>query len=112
MIRNLVYSAIILFFNLIYLRKSNSDEDLSVKYEGIHALTELLTCNVVPFFSDDQLISSALLEYIHFITKDAEISSIIICNEVIIDFCFSKLKEPLVKIIKYRDHQEDQSPKR
>jgi hypothetical protein len=30
LIRNLVYSAIILFFNLIYLRKSNSDNDATV----------------------------------------------------------------------------------
>ena len=103
MIRNLVYSAIILFFNLIYLRNVNADNDENVKYERIEALTYLLTRNVIPFYCDDQLISSALLEYIHFITKDPELSPIIISNEVTIDFCFSKLKEPLVKIIKYRE---------
>jgi hypothetical protein len=113
LIRNLVYSSIILFFNLIYLRQANHDTDSTVDNEGIKSLTDLLMTKVIPFYSNDQLISSAVLEYIHFLTKDPEISSIIICNEVVIDFCFSKLKEPLVQIIKFRndeDEAESRSP--
>ncbi len=107
LIRNLVYSSIILFFNLIYLRQANHDTDSTVDNEGIKSLTDLLMTKVIPFYSNDQLISSAVLEYIHFLTKDPEISSIIICNEVVIDFCFSKLKEPLVQIIKFRNEEDE-----
>ena len=66
---------------------------------------------IIPYFCDDQLISSAILEYIHFLTKDPEVSSIIICNEIVIDFCFNKLKEPLVKIIRFRNENDEEEAK-
>jgi hypothetical protein len=53
------------------------------------------------------LISAVLLQLFNYLIRDAETSSIIICDEVIITFCFNKLKDPLVRVIKYRDVEQD-----
>lgn len=98
MVRNLIYSSLVLFYNLIFLRDSVSPE-LAITTPEVESFINILTTNVIPAFGDDVLVSRVILDFVALLTKDADTTALTLPNEVLIDYCFRKLTQPTIRVI-------------
>jgi len=78
---NLVYSSLILFYNII-LRKPQK--------EIIQKLVNLITSNIMDRFTDIQIVN-VILEITILFTKDKETSNLLFLQPKILAFVFNKL---------------------
>lgn len=94
-IRNAIYASVILFYNLIFSRCLPGNIG-PLKLDSIERFVANVTEKVIPTFGDDTLISRVLLDFIALMTKEPDTTTIILSNEILIDYCFRKLMNPLV----------------
>lgn len=91
-VRNLIYSSLVLWFNLTFMRKLGSQTAASLR--EIEVYVDLLSENIVEAYGDDSLIARMLLQYFTLLITDDETSSFILLNEVLIAYLFRKLLSP------------------
>jgi hypothetical protein len=111
-----MYASLILYYNMIYFRSEDERKDV-IEIESIQKFVDIVTENVIQEFGDDTLISRVLLDFIALLTKETDTTNIILSNEILIDYCFRKLMNPLVAHMIYenpyssREGKFSQAPK-
>jgi hypothetical protein len=69
LVRNLIYSSLVLFYNMLYLAQIYT-RDPTLTKEWLDNLIHVICTRIIPHFGDDILITPILLEFINLFTKE------------------------------------------